>query len=62
VAEAFTEKPLLTARFDAALRHATRHHARRLRRLCARFGQRRGLAITAMAAERQGHDARELFD
>jgi (p)ppGpp synthase/HD superfamily hydrolase len=32
VAEAFTDEPLLTARFDAALHFATRHHARQLRK------------------------------
>jgi (p)ppGpp synthase/HD superfamily hydrolase len=32
VAESFTETPLLTARFDAALHHATRHHACQLRK------------------------------
>jgi GTP pyrophosphokinase len=32
VAESFTETPLLTARFDAALHYATRHHARQLRK------------------------------
>ena len=30
--ESFTDSPLLTARFDAALHHATRHHARQLRK------------------------------
>jgi (p)ppGpp synthase/HD superfamily hydrolase len=32
VPESFTETPLLTARFDAALQYATRHHARQLRK------------------------------
>jgi GTP pyrophosphokinase len=32
VPESFTDTPLLTARFDAALHHATRHHARQLRK------------------------------
>ena len=32
MAESFTDTPLLTARFDAALHHATRHHARQLRK------------------------------
>jgi GTP pyrophosphokinase len=32
VPESFTDSPLLTARFDAALHHATRHHARQLRK------------------------------
>ncbi len=32
MAEWFTETPLLTARFDAALHFATRHHARHLRK------------------------------
>jgi GTP pyrophosphokinase len=32
VAETFTDTPLLTARFDAALHYATRHHARQLRK------------------------------
>ena len=32
MAEAFTDTPLLTARFDAALHHATAHHARQLRK------------------------------
>lgn len=32
MAEAFTDTPLLTARFDAALHFATRHHARQLRK------------------------------
>ncbi|HET6506157.1 MAG TPA: HD domain-containing protein [Baekduia sp.] len=30
--ESFTDTPLLTERFDAALRYATRHHARQLRK------------------------------
>ena len=30
--EEFTDTPLLTARFDAALHYATRHHARQLRK------------------------------
>jgi GTP pyrophosphokinase len=30
--ESFTETPLLTQRFDAALHYATRHHARQLRK------------------------------
>jgi hypothetical protein len=32
VPESFTDAPLLTARFDAALHAATRHHARQLRK------------------------------
>jgi GTP pyrophosphokinase len=32
VAESFTDTPLLTSRFDAALHHATAHHARQLRK------------------------------
>jgi (p)ppGpp synthase/HD superfamily hydrolase len=32
VTEEFTDAPLLTARFDAALHYATRHHARHLRK------------------------------
>jgi len=32
MAEAFTETPLLTERFDTALHYATRHHARQLRK------------------------------
>ena len=32
VAESFTDTPLLTERFDAALHYATRHHARQLRK------------------------------
>ena len=32
VAESFTDTPLLTERFDAALQYATRHHARQLRK------------------------------
>jgi len=32
VAESFTDTPLLTGRFDAALAYATRHHARQLRK------------------------------
>jgi GTP pyrophosphokinase len=32
MAESFTETPLLTERFDAALHYATRHHARQLRK------------------------------
>ena len=30
--ESFTDTPLLTERFDAALHYATRHHARQLRK------------------------------
>src|SRR3954462_10290667 len=32
MAESFTDTPFLTARFDAALHYATRHHARQLRK------------------------------
>ena len=32
MAESFTDTPLLTERFDAALHYATRHHARQLRK------------------------------
>jgi (p)ppGpp synthase/HD superfamily hydrolase len=32
MSEAFTDEPLLTDRFDAALHYATRHHARQLRK------------------------------
>ena len=32
MAEAYTDTPLLTERFDAALHYATRHHARQLRK------------------------------
>jgi (p)ppGpp synthase/HD superfamily hydrolase len=32
VPESFTDTPLLTSRFDAALHYATRHHARQLRK------------------------------
>jgi (p)ppGpp synthase/HD superfamily hydrolase len=32
MAESFTDSPLLSERFDAALRYATRHHARQLRK------------------------------
>src|SRR5919112_642104 len=32
VAEFFTDTPLLTGRFDAALHYATAHHARQLRK------------------------------
>jgi (p)ppGpp synthase/HD superfamily hydrolase len=32
MAEAYTDTPLLTGRFDAALHYATRHHARQLRK------------------------------
>jgi GTP pyrophosphokinase len=32
VTESFTDAPLLTERFDAALHYATRHHARQLRK------------------------------
>jgi GTP pyrophosphokinase len=32
MAESFTDTPLLTSRFDAALHYATRHHARQLRK------------------------------
>src|SRR3954468_14733627 len=32
MSESFTDTPLLTARFDAALHYATRHHSRQLRK------------------------------
>src|SRR2546423_13169628 len=32
MAESFTDTPLLSERFDDALRYATRHHARQLRK------------------------------
>jgi hypothetical protein len=48
--ESFTDTPLLTERFDDALRYATAHHARQLRK------------GTALAEERQGPDTRVTFD
>jgi hypothetical protein len=48
--ESFTDTPLLTERFDDALRYATAHHARQLRK------------GTPVAEERQGPDTRVTFD
>lgn len=54
--EAFTDTPLLTARFDAALHYATRHHARQLRKGTPVPYAAHLLAVASLVLEMQGSE------
>jgi GTP pyrophosphokinase len=54
--EAFTDTPLLTARFDRALHYATRHHARQLRKGTAVPYAAHLLAVASLVLEMQGDE------
>src|ERR671920_846783 len=54
--ESFTDTPLLTARFDAALHFATRHHARQLRKGTAVPYTAHLLAAASLVLEMQGDE------
>jgi (p)ppGpp synthase/HD superfamily hydrolase len=56
VTEEFTERPLLTARFDAALHYATRHHARHLRKGTPVPYAAHLLAVASLALEMHGDE------
>lgn len=54
--ESFTDTPLLTARFDAALHYATRHHARQLRKGTPVPYSAHLLAAASLVLEMQGDE------
>src|SRR3954454_11552842 len=54
--ESFTDTPLLTARFDAALHYATRHHARHLRKGTPVPYTAHLLAAASLVLEMQGDE------
>ena len=54
--EAFTDEPLLTARFDEALHYATRHHARQLRNGTPIPYAAHVLAVASLAPEMHGDE------
>ncbi|MCW3001594.1 MAG: hypothetical protein JWQ20_892 [Conexibacter sp.] len=54
--ESFTETPLLTSRFDAALHYATRHHARQLRKGTPVPYAAHLLATASLALEMEGDE------
>lgn len=56
MSESFTETPLLTERFDAALHYATRHHARQLRKGTAVPYTAHLLAAASLVLEMQGDE------
>lgn len=56
MAEAYTDTPLLTARFDAALRLATAHHARQLRKGTQVPYAAHLLAVASLALEMEGDE------
>jgi GTP pyrophosphokinase len=56
VAESFTDTPLLTERFDAALHYATRHHARQLRKGTAVPYTAHLLAAASLVLEMEGDE------
>jgi (p)ppGpp synthase/HD superfamily hydrolase len=56
VIEQFTDTPLLTARFDAALHFATRHHARQLRKGTPVPYTAHLLAAASLVLEMQGDE------
>jgi GTP pyrophosphokinase len=56
VAEAFTDTPLLTERFDRALHYATRHHARQLRKGTPVPYAAHLLAVASLVLEMQGSE------
>jgi (p)ppGpp synthase/HD superfamily hydrolase len=56
VPESFTDTPLLTTRFDAALHYATRHHARQLRKGTPVPYAAHLLAVASLALEMHGDE------
>src|SRR5215208_6781994 len=56
MSESFTDTPLLTARFDAALHYATRHHARQLRKGTPIPYTAHLLAAASLVLEMQGDE------
>jgi (p)ppGpp synthase/HD superfamily hydrolase len=56
VPESFTDSPLLTSRFDAALHYATRHHARQLRKGTPVPYAAHLLAAASLVLEMQGDE------
>ena len=56
MAEAFTDEPLLTARFDEALHFATRHHARQLRKGTPIPYAAHVLAVASLVLEMHGDE------
>jgi (p)ppGpp synthase/HD superfamily hydrolase len=56
VPESFTDTPLLTSRFDAALHYATRHHARQLRKGTPVPYAAHLLAAASLVLEMQGDE------
>jgi GTP pyrophosphokinase len=56
VPESFTDTPLLTSRFDAALHYATRHHARQLRKGTTVPYAAHLLAVASLVLEMQGDE------
>ena len=56
MAEQFTETPLLTERFDDALRYATAHHARQLRKGTPIPYAAHLLAVASLVLEMQGDE------
>ena len=56
MSEAFTDTPLLTERFDAALHYATRHHARQLRKGTPVPYTAHLLAVASLVLEMQGDE------
>lgn len=56
MSESFTDTPLLTERFDAALRYATRHHARQLRKGTPIPYAAHLLAVASLVLEMRGDE------
>jgi (p)ppGpp synthase/HD superfamily hydrolase len=56
VPESFTDTPLLTERFDAALHYATRHHARQLRKGTPIPYSAHILAVASLVLEMHGDE------
>ena len=54
--ESFTDTPLLTERFDAALHYATRHHARQLRKGTTVPYSAHLLAVASLVLEMEGDE------
>jgi (p)ppGpp synthase/HD superfamily hydrolase len=58
--ESFTDTPLLTSRFDAALHYATRHHARQLRKGTPIPYAAHLLACASLVLEMHGNEAEAI--
>ncbi|MDX6732384.1 MAG: hypothetical protein QOC54_2332, partial [Baekduia sp.] len=54
--ESFTDTPLLTSRFDAALHYATAHHARQLRKGTTVPYAAHLLAVASLVLEMEGDE------